>query len=304
MSRQSYLSTNSSNPHDQFPFLIHRTGQVSKVHCHDHDFWELVYVRSGTGICINGDDKFNFRSHQIILTQPFVRHEFQSNGMQSHEQISLSIYPDFLVQPEIAKVQVGELLAQLENSKKLVFNVPERDIALVEQSLEVISQEFLFKRVDFESIISLEIARLLITLNRIVCNEQMAFPQFNGLPHLIHEAIKLIEMRFHDIRDIADMLEGIHIVINSRYFIRLFKEHVGYTPIQYLNRVRIEKSCSLLIYTSLPILGVALDTGFRDLRFFNRQFKRFIGVTPKIFRESAKNDSKLSFKLNRFNFKD
>lgn len=304
MPRQSYVNKKSVNQMTEFPFLIHRTGQVSNINLHDHDFWEMVYVYSGRGFCLNAGEHFEFNSHQLILTPPFTTHEFESHDNTSHEQISLAIYPDFLKEASIARVQVNELLTRIEQTKGFIIDVPEVDILSVENSLETISQEFLFQRANYESVISLEIARLLIAIDRFLFEEQVSFPQFNDLPYVIHEAIRLIELRYHEIVDLENLLDHIHININTRYFIRLFKKHVGFAPIQYLNRVRIEKSCSLLFHSSLSISLVALDVGFGDLRFFNRQFKRFTGLTPKEFRANVKNDPKLIGQSNRFGFLD
>lgn len=301
----TYLENNlprQSHKTVDFPFLIHRTGQIEKVHCHDHDFWELVFVFSGRGICISAGETFEFHSHQLILTPPFTTHEFQSHDKGHHEQISLSIYPEFLEQASIARVQLQGILSRIEKFGCFAFDVPGVDVAQVKNSLELINHEFLFQRADFESIISLEIARLLITANRVLFDQQTAFAQFNDLPHVVLEALKQIEQYYHKISNGSELLQLIHIIINQRYFIRIFKQHVGFTPIQYLNRVRIEKSCSLLLHTSLPISHVALDVGFGDLRFFNRQFKRFVGMTPKGFCQSAKKNPTIIKKMNRFNF--
>jgi len=286
---------------NKFPFLIHRTWLISKIHCHDHDFWELVYIHSGRGSGINAGENFEFHSRQLILTPPFQTHEFKSYNETSHEQISLAIYPQFIEKGSIAQVQVNELLSRIQKSGKLIISVPELDLSGVEQSLETISSEFLFQRADFESIILFEIARLLIYFNRIIFDKQIIFPQLDKLPFVIHQAVKQIELKYFEICSIEQLLENIHITINPRYFIKLFKKHIGFAPVQYLNRVRIEKSCLNLLHTNLPISNIALDSGFGDLRFFNRQFKRFVGITPKEYRQTA-NDSKSSKPSNRFEF--
>lgn len=298
MSRLSHVNAIS-----KFPFLIHRSGQISKIHCHDHDFWELVYVQSGRGTGMNAGDKFEFHSKQLILTPPFLTHEFKSKNETSHEQFSLAIYPQYIAKGSIAQVQVNELLLRIQKSGNLMIDVPESDVWGVEQSLETISSEFLFQRADFESIISLEIARLLIYFNRILFDKQIPFPQLDKLPFVIHQAVKQIELKYFEICNIEQLLEKTNITINPKYFIKLFKKHIGFAPIQYLNRVRIEKSCSNLLHTNLPISNIALDSGFGDLRFFNRQFKRFVGITPREYRQAAKKNPKLPIPSNRFEFK-
>lgn len=56
---------------------------------------------------------------------------------------------------------------------------------------------------------------------------------------------------------------------------------------QFLNRYRIEEaSRRLLSESGLPILSIALDTGFKSLSSFNRFFKEIHGVTPSEYRSA------------------
>jgi AraC-like DNA-binding protein len=53
--------------------------------------------------------------------------------------------------------------------------------------------------------------------------------------------------------------------------------------------VRIDRACQLLRSTDLPLLEVALDTGFSDQSYFTKVFRRYIGSTPGAYRERQSN---------------
>ena len=57
----------------------------------------------------------------------------------------------------------------------------------------------------------------------------------------------------------------------------------------YANRHRISKACYLLRTTDKTILECACDCGYTSLRSFNRNFKEHVGLSPKEYRDSAKN---------------
>jgi AraC-like DNA-binding protein len=63
------------------------------------------------------------------------------------------------------------------------------------------------------------------------------------------------------------------------YLVRVFSNEVGLPPHTYLTQVRIWRAKKLLSLGS-SIAQVAFETGFMDQSHLNRQFKRFIGVTP------------------------
>jgi len=72
--------------------------------------------------------------------------------------------------------------------------------------------------------------------------------------------------------------------ISSSYFSKLFNKCVGDNFNNYINIVRIDKACNLLVNTSLPITVIALDIGFEDSSYFNQVFKHLTGMTPTYYR--------------------
>ena len=69
-----------------------------------------------------------------------------------------------------------------------------------------------------------------------------------------------------------------------RYFCKVFKNYTGITFVEYLTRLRIEKSKSLLLNPHKRISEVAFEVGFESLTQFNRSFKKHTGMTPTEFR--------------------
>ena len=73
------------------------------------------------------------------------------------------------------------------------------------------------------------------------------------------------------------------------HFMRFFKKHLGVTTIQYINNVRLEKASILLSSTDSSIMEISLETGFDNLSYFNKLFKRKYHITPKEFRRNTQN---------------
>ena len=68
--------------------------------------------------------------------------------------------------------------------------------------------------------------------------------------------------------------------ISPFYFQRLYKQVFGYSPSQYLERIRMEKAIILLKTYQYPIKEIAYRVGFSDLQYFSRRFKKYFGHTP------------------------
>ncbi len=73
--------------------------------------------------------------------------------------------------------------------------------------------------------------------------------------------------------------------LQPTYFSNLFSRHMGSPPMQYLNRKRIEKACEMLVTTNIPLCDIAGEIGYNDVYYFGRMFKKYIGISPGVYRK-------------------
>jgi AraC-like DNA-binding protein len=74
--------------------------------------------------------------------------------------------------------------------------------------------------------------------------------------------------------------------ISRHYFCKMFKKATGINFTDYLSRVRVEKSKTLLLNPNSRISEAAFACGFQSMTNFNREFKRIVGRSPTQFREA------------------
>jgi transcriptional regulator GlxA family with amidase domain len=67
-------------------------------------------------------------------------------------------------------------------------------------------------------------------------------------------------------------------------FSRRFKAATGYTPLAYIQTLRIEEAKQMLEATTMPVEQVAADVGYEDLAHFRRLFRRLTGMSPAGYR--------------------
>jgi transcriptional regulator GlxA family with amidase domain len=78
----------------------------------------------------------------------------------------------------------------------------------------------------------------------------------------------------------------------ERSFKRRFRQATGYTPIDYVQTLRVEEAKQLLEATSQPIDAIARQAGYEDPTSFRRVFKRLAGVTPGRYRQRFQDTGK------------
>ena len=74
--------------------------------------------------------------------------------------------------------------------------------------------------------------------------------------------------------------------VSISYFSSLFKNETGQTLTDYVNKQRINQAKHLLKTTNLQVQTVAQLCGILDLHYFSKLFKRYVGKTPKQYRET------------------
>lgn len=67
---------------------------------------------------------------------------------------------------------------------------------------------------------------------------------------------------------------------SEAHIARLFKQHMGMSIVNFLHKVRIEKSIELLEKEGLSIKEAAEETGYQNLNHYYKYFKVYVGMTP------------------------
>lgn len=112
-----------------------------------------------------------------------------------------------------------------------------------------------------------------------------ADPAPDDEPHTLACLVKeYIDHYYMEPITLQTMGDALH--FSPYYLAHVFKEMSGYSPIQYLLRRRIGEAQTLLISTSLPVSRIAEMVGYETQSYFNWQFTKHVGISPKKFRDN------------------
>ncbi len=107
-------------------------------------------------------------------------------------------------------------------------------------------------------------------------------PAWNGTRTTVGRALKLIEGGMLDDAGVDKLAERLG--IGARHLSRLFRRHVGASPVQTARTFRLQRAKRLLDGTELQISEIAYRTGFKSLRRFNAAFVDLYKRPPSDFR--------------------
>ncbi|WP_052427526.1 helix-turn-helix transcriptional regulator [Neobacillus niacini] len=121
-----------------------------------------------------------------------------------------------------------------------------------------------------------------------ILNDNISSPRSEPIPSAyanFEPILSYINQKFNKINNIEEIAETFY--ISKFHLCRIFKKATGLTISQYINNIKIQNACNMLITTNLSILEVGTACGFNSSMYFCKIFKQAISVTPSEFRKNA-----------------
>ena len=127
--------------------------------------------------------------------------------------------------------------------------------------------------------IAIEIAARSLTLESRARSKPVSLPSAEAR---VTRALRSIDAHpewAHDLISLATEAK-----LSRYHFLRVFQELTGLTPHQFVLRTRLRTAAARLIVDAMPVLNIALDSGFGDVSNFNHAFRAEFGMSPREYR--------------------
>lgn len=117
--------------------------------------------------------------------------------------------------------------------------------------------------------------------------DQNQFVIFSGQKEHSDDAIRAVqeyvELHYSDQLSVESLADKS--LISRRNFVRRFKKATNNTPLEYIQRVRIEAAKKRLESSTLNVQQVMYESGYSDNKSFRNIFKKYSGLTPIEYRK-------------------
>lgn len=252
------------------------------IEWHWHAELEFVYVESGTVTFWIGENQFALSAGNGVFINAKVLHRFHS----SEE----AVIPNFVCMPSFIAAQDSFIYHKYVLpvlSSPLAFQVFHREISWQAEALSVIKQ--IMAAQDCPSSCELATASLTQKLWLLIYeNTELPYTQDPvGDSASSSARLQLMMQYIHQNYSYDISLEDIagHAGISKSTVLNLFRKYLHITPISYLINYRLNEAALLLSKTEKKIMTVSKETGFHNVDYFCRLFKRHYHVTPTEYRE-------------------
>ncbi|MBJ7311292.1 helix-turn-helix domain-containing protein [Rugamonas sp. CCM 8940] len=257
----------------------------SLVRWHYHEEYELHLICASSGKVFVGDYIGQFAPGHLVLTGPRVPHNWVSLDTPE-EGVKLR---DMVVQFSHAPLEqmaaaIPELRAVLPLLSRATYGI--EFFGLSEQAMRrferIRDSSGLPRFIEFLTLLG-ELAessnyQLLSTVPMQSSDDDDALAR-------ISSAVNFIVQNFSSQFSMSDLAQQLG--MSERMFTRFFRSATGNSFTDFVNRLRVNKACQLLMETERYVTNICYDAGFNNVANFNRRFLELKGMTPKEFRQQA-----------------
>ncbi len=276
-----YFELKENKPHgtknDPFStYHIENAGRSFQIPVHWHDELEIIYVKSGClTVSISGESYIG-NAGDVFVVSPGNLHLMGA-------QTGTVDYFTFLFPLKYISFRTDDMLNDklLEplNSGQLMISPRVRGTAkeLCEQLIAI----YVAKNNESESKITAQIKTKIILLQFILEMWKQGFVIENdtsGRNMVEKEMVSYVQQNFTGKISLKEFGEQFH--LSEKYISRYFKEHFHIALSQYVTYLRLEHAKQLLQDTDIPITEVAMQSGYQNVSYFIRSFKKAYGVSP------------------------
>lgn len=264
--------------------LIMMSYAQENMEYHDHQFFELVYITGGCAVHTLNDSSAKISTGDYFIIDYGSIHKYSEsknltliNCLFLPELIDTTLQDchsfDTLVQTCLIRYYTPALGQTPVN--RIFHDSDGRILSL----LEGMEQEYQEKKTGYIEIFRCRLIEIIIlTLRRMFSPIAKTL-----LSSTILELLSFMEQNYAKPITLGMFCNQYH--FSLPYLSRRLKQETGITFRQYLQKIRIEKSCQLLTNTDLRISEIACNVGYNDIKFFHQSFKKLVKMSPREYRK-------------------
>lgn len=256
---------------------------LARWHCHDE--YELHLITATSGKAFVGDWIGPFEPGHLVLCGPRLPHNWISldvpaDGVDKRDLV-IQFRHEPLEQACLSIPELAEVLPLLERARNGIefFGVSERAQA---QWHAVKASRGLKRLAAFCELIA-DLAHC--TDYRLLSSVQMRGVENDAELDQINTIVNRISENPSHSQSAAEV--AAELAMSESRFSRFFRRATGNTYTDFVNRVRINRACQMLMSSDRYVTNICYDVGFNNVANFNRRFLEIKGMTPSEFRKQA-----------------
>ncbi len=259
---------------------------------HFHNYLEIGFCYHGRGKLVISDQAFRYGDQMFTIIPANIPHTTESDPGNICKWEYLFIDSDSFIRNEMkdCKIPSDEIIRIV--NKQGIFRTVEKNTHTAE-IIHFLIEECRTEAPFYEESLKGYLRSLIIDILRMdqaqeKVNNNVRYNDF------VEKATGYVKEHYAEdikVRDIAE-----YCGLSESHFRRIFEEITNMKPMDYVNMVRIDKACMLLIKENISMQDLGKIVGYQTASSFNRNFRHLTGMSPLQWRNKETKNGKNSLK--------
>ena len=258
---------------------------------HAHDFYELNIVLKGDGVHYVDKNKYTTITNSVFMIPPQVKHGYRFYD-KNYSVFHLLLHNQFISKyKHVLKHLKGynilfhiEPKLRLENKGPAYLTLAGAQKKAMEEYIKNLLHLNESTNINKETMKETTALSILAYLCGNISEGDGLSEETDFFTHKVLNAMDYIQSNYYEKIVVDDLIKKSR--LSRSTFMRTFRYVSNMTPLEYLNKVRVEKAKKLLIETEHTITFIALECGFYDSSHFSRIFKKHENLLPSEYKKS------------------
>ncbi len=292
-STQEYIKTKLSCPIKiSGIYTVHyfKYGKNYKFSGESHDFWEMVFIDSGTANIFTDESVRKLTQGQAFFHKPNEHHNISTD-----DDFANSVIITFECKNKELLILSGKTITLDEFEKSMLNKILHETKINYHDKLNDAYLKKMNKtnKAPFggEQIIKNCIELLIISILRNDMSEKANFEKIglsSSSDNIVESVCEILNEMLNNSQNVSLDNLSFRLNFSKSYIKSQFKKKTGYSILQYFINMKIEKAKKLLSQQKYPISEISDMLGFSSVFYFSRQFKAHTDMSPSEYVRSVK----------------
>lgn len=251
---------------------------------HWHEEMEVIRVQAGRGLVFIDGKRLEVSQGDILVVNPYLLHSVArlDGEVMSIESVVFNLR---MLESSIADACTVKYLAPLINRTHLcerIISTAHPDYNVFNENMTTLLMACNDRQEGYELAVKANLMWLFYHFYNKGLVRRKTVEDEEKYSGVLKTALDYIQKHLSEQLTVADIAATCG--YSETYMMKLFKKMTGYTCVEYVNSYRLKECAERLLSSKDKILDIAYECGFNHISYFNLQFRKVYGMTPKEYR--------------------
>lgn len=283
------LKENAKETRDKIVIMPYRQEDMEP---HRHQFFELAYVTGGSVEHTLNGEKGILKEGDYFIVDYGIEHSYKNS--KNLTLINCLFLPECIDETLSDCKMFDELLqvcfiryyrryfSRIKTPVNQIFHDDDKRVLALLLGMQ---EEYSKKQIGYEEIFRSRLMEILTLTMRKIFYQEAGKAQKAVQSEMILSAIGYFDRHYREHGLLEKFCREHH--YSTQYISRKFHRETGMTVLEYVQRIRVEKSCELIAGSDYSIREIGLFVGYENMKYFSRVFQKLIHMSPGEYRKKV-----------------